>query len=65
MSWTIRQTRRFSRTFKKLHDNVAIMVDAAVIEIAGNPDIGEKKKGDLANLWVYKFACPGQLYLLG
>ena len=28
-------------------------------------DIGEKKKADLSELWVYKFRCLGQLYLLG
>lgn len=28
-------------------------------------DIGEKKKGDLSELWVYKFRCLGPLYLLG
>ncbi|MFU2488430.1 type II toxin-antitoxin system RelE/ParE family toxin [Thauera sp. WH-1] len=28
-------------------------------------DIGEKKKGDLSELWVYTFRCLGQLYLLG
>ena len=40
-------------------------VDAAVEAVACNPDSGEKKKGDLAELWVYKFRCLGQLYLLG
>ena len=65
MSWDIRQTRRFIRIYKSLQDNVAIGVDMAVVEIARNPDIGEKKKGDLASLWVYKFRCLGQLYLPG
>jgi hypothetical protein len=32
-------------------------VDSAVAEIASNPDVGEKKKGDLSELWVYKFRC--------
>ena len=65
MSWEIRQTRRFARTYKKLHDNVVADVDVAVEAVAQNPDIGEQKKGDLAALWVYKFRCLGQLYLLG
>lgn len=30
-----------------------------------NPDIGERKKGDLAELWVHTFRNQGQLYLLG
>jgi len=65
VSRNIRQTRRFIRIYKSLQNNVAIGVDMAVVEIARNPDIGEKKKGDLASLWVYKFRCLGQLYLLG
>ncbi|HDO51712.1 MAG TPA: type II toxin-antitoxin system RelE/ParE family toxin [Rhizobiales bacterium] len=65
MSWEVRKTRRFARAYKKLHDNVAADVDAVVEAIAENPDIGEKKKGDLAQLWVYKFRSQNQLYLLG
>ncbi|WP_306606023.1 type II toxin-antitoxin system RelE/ParE family toxin [Azonexus sp.] len=65
MTWDVRQTRRFARIYKKLHDNVAIEVDGAIDVVAVNPDIGEKKKGDLSELWVYKFGCQGQLYLLG
>ena len=65
MSWDVRQTRRFARIYKKLHDNMLAEVDAAVEAVARNPDSGEKKKGDLAELWVYKFRCLGQLYLLG
>jgi hypothetical protein len=33
--------------------------------IAENPALGERKKGDLALLRVYKFRSQGQLYLLG
>ena len=65
MTWEVRQTRRFVRIYKKLHDNVVTEVDGAIEVVAGNPDIGEKKKGDLSALWVYKFRCLGQLYLLG
>ena len=65
MTWDVRETRRFTRTYKKLHDNIVIEVDDAVEAVAENPDIGEQKKGDLSDLWVYKFRCLGQLYLLG
>ena len=65
MSWEVRQTRRFVRAYKKLHANVAADVDAAVEAVAADPDLGERKKGDLAALWVYKFRSQGQLYLLG
>ncbi|MEW6445235.1 MAG: type II toxin-antitoxin system RelE/ParE family toxin [Pseudomonadota bacterium] len=65
MIWEVRQTRRFARVYKRLHDNVVVDVDAAVAMIARTPDAGEKKKGDLAELWVYKFRSLGRLYLLG
>lgn len=65
MSYSVEQTRRFARQYKKLHDNVAADVDAAVEVISDNPTIGERKKGDLANLLVLKFRSQGQLYLLG
>ena len=66
MSWDIRQTRRFARVYKKL-TNAALIADtdSAVVAVADNPDTGERKKGDLAQLWVYKFRSQGQLYLLG
>lgn len=66
MSWEVRQTRRFARTYKKLVNAALIAAtDAAVATIATDPDVGERKKGDLARLWVYKFRSDGQLYLLG
>ena len=65
MSYGVRQTRRFARQYKKLHDNIAADVDSAVEEVATTPSIGERKKGDLADLLVHKFRCQGQLYLLG
>jgi len=65
MSYALRQTRRFARAYKKLHDNVAADVDAATEVVAENPAIGERKRGDLADLFVYKFRSQKQLYLLG
>jgi mRNA-degrading endonuclease RelE of RelBE toxin-antitoxin system len=65
MTWSVQQTRRFSRQYKKLHDNIAADVDSAVDEVRKNPEIGERKKGDLAALRVFKFRSGGQLYLLG
>ena len=59
------QTRRFARQYKKLHDKIAADVDAAVVLVENSPMIGDKKKGDLAALHVYKFRSQGQLYLLG
>ena len=65
MRYEVLQTRRFSRQYKKLHDNVTTDVDAAIKTIAGKPAIGERKKGDLADLLVYKFHSQEQIYLLG
>jgi mRNA interferase RelE/StbE len=65
MSFTVRQTRRFARQYKKLHDNAAADVDAAVAVVATDPAVGERKRGDLTDLLVYKFRSQGQLFLLG
>ncbi len=65
MAYDVSQTRRFLRQYKKLNDNTAKDVDEAVIQVAKKPRIGEKKKGDLSQLWVFKFRSAGQLYLLG
>lgn len=65
MIYELRQTRRFARAYKKLHANVAADVDAATEVVAADPTVGERKKGDLADLLVYKFRSQNQLYLLG
>jgi mRNA interferase RelE/StbE len=62
----VQQTRRFARVYKKLTNPTLIAdTDVAVSTVADNPDVGERKKGDLAALWVHKFRSQGQLYLLG
>lgn len=65
MTWDVRQTKRFLRAYKKLHDNAVSDVNEAINTIAVRPDAGVQKKGDLSSLWVYKFGCVGQLYVLG
>ena len=66
MSWQVQQTRRFARVYKKLTQISLIAdTDAAVETVAENPDVGERQKVDLEQLWVYKFRSQGQLYLLG
>lgn len=65
MAYDVSQTRRFLRQYKKLNDNTAKDVDSAVVKIVSKPTIGEKKKADLSELWVFKFRSGGQLYLLG
>ena len=58
------QTKRFDRVYKKLHKNQLSDVNRAIKEIIGNPQIGEQKKGDLAEIMVYKFKMVNQLTLL-
>ncbi|MBK7677473.1 type II toxin-antitoxin system RelE/ParE family toxin [Accumulibacter sp.] len=65
MSYSLRQTRRFARAYKKLNDSLATDVDVATEVVADNPAIGERKRGDLADLFVYRFRSQNQLYLLG
>jgi mRNA-degrading endonuclease RelE of RelBE toxin-antitoxin system len=65
MTWSALQTRRFARQYKKLHNNTAADVDSAVEDVTLDPEIGERKRGDLEALRVYKFHSGGLLYLLG
>ncbi len=65
MAYVVNQTRRFLRQYKKLNDNSANDVDEAVVQVAHNPHQGERKRGDLSSLLVYKFTSGNQLYLLG
>jgi mRNA interferase RelE/StbE len=65
MAYDVSQTRRFLRQYKKLNDKTAKDVDDAVVQVVNKPTVGDKKKGDLSELWVFKFRSGGQLYLLG
>ncbi|WP_422472512.1 type II toxin-antitoxin system RelE/ParE family toxin [Endozoicomonas sp. ALB032] len=61
---TILQTSRFARAVKKLKPNQKADLDTAIRAVANNPDIGDKKKGVLSHLQVYKFKMAKQLTLL-
>lgn len=58
------QTNVFLRAYKKLHNNQKDSVDQAVAEIIRDPGIGEAKKGDLSGVYVHKFDCVTQQFLL-
>ena len=58
------QSAAFARSYKKLHYNRKLDVDAAVEKIVQDPLIGEPKRGDLAGTYVYKFKSQTQLVLL-
>lgn len=58
------QTALFAKHIKKLHSNQKKDLDRAIFEIMSNPIGGEKKKGDLSGICVYKFNMVKQLVLL-
>ena len=60
----VQQTNAFLRAYKKLHHNQKDAVDQAIADIVRNPVSGEAKKGDLSGVYVHKFDCVNQLFLL-
>lgn len=60
----IRQTPLFERTVKKLSKQDKADLDEAVKLVANDPDIGERKVGDLLGVNVYKFKMNKQPVLL-
>lgn len=60
----VQQTNTFLRAYKKLHNNQKDAVDQAIADIVRDPAMGEAKKGDLTGIYVHKFDCVNQLYLL-
>ncbi|MBN9564870.1 MAG: type II toxin-antitoxin system RelE/ParE family toxin [Alphaproteobacteria bacterium] len=54
----------FRKIIKKLHPNQKKVLDEAVRKICENPNLGEQKVGDLAEVYVYKFKVSAQLMLL-
>jgi hypothetical protein len=61
---SIVQTPIFAKQKKKLKNNQIKDLDRAVQEIVKHPEIGERKIGDLADIWVYKFRMVKQEHLL-
>ncbi len=57
-------TPTFERTVKKLHRQQKAALDEAVRTVAGQPEAGETKVGDLAGVQVYKFRMGNLLCLL-
>jgi mRNA interferase RelE/StbE len=60
----IEQKTSFRRVYKKLHKNQLEKVDDAIQAIIKNPLLGQEKRGDLTSIFVYKFDCVNQQYLL-
>ncbi len=64
MTLRILQANAFVRAYKRLHSQQKDAVDTAVLRIAEAPELGEAKKGDLQGVYVYKFECVRQQFLL-
>lgn len=60
----ILQAPNFKKAVKKLHPNQKKDLDEAVKHLIQIPELGEKKKGDLAYLRVYSFKMAKQETLL-
>ena len=60
----IEQKPSFKKVYKKLHKNQLEKVDGAIRAIAENPLLGQEKHGSLTSVFVYKFDCINQQYLL-
>lgn len=60
----ILQKTSFHRAYKKLKPNQKKDADKAIRMIMANPLIGVQKKGDLADVFVFKFKMVHQLTLL-
>ena len=59
------QSNLFEKQIKKLSTSELTQVEDEIEVIIDNPEIGERKKGDLAYLRVHKFKMNNQLVLLG
>lgn len=65
MSLIIKQSNAFKKSVKKLSKPHKTILDDEVRKLADNPLLGERKKGDLDFLRVYKFKLDNQQVLLG
>ena len=60
----LRYRKAFTRRFKKLNTLQQDCLVEAVRKIKAHPEIGDQKKGNLAQFWIYKFKMNKQLLLL-
>ena len=60
----IEQKPTFKRAYKKLHRNQKKQTNQAINDIINNPSLGHEKRGDLSGVFVYKYDCVNQQYLL-
>ena len=60
----LKQSSLFKIAYKKLHKNQLESVNENIKLIINNPEIGEKKLGDLNGVFVHKFKFQTHWYLL-
>lgn len=60
----IQQTNSFKKAYKKCHSNQLKEINKVIQKIIDNPAIGDKKIGDLADVFVYKTRILAQLILI-
>jgi hypothetical protein len=58
------QSKLFERKVRRLTVTQKVQLDEAIRAILKNPLAGEKKKGDLKSIFVFKFRIDNTLYLL-
>jgi len=58
------QSPLFARNVKKLHNDQKLILDDKIRMILADPGIGNEKKGDLREIFVYKFKIKTDQYLL-
>jgi mRNA-degrading endonuclease YafQ of YafQ-DinJ toxin-antitoxin module len=58
------QKPSFKRVYKRLFANQKQAVDNALSAVIQNPMLGKQKRGDLSGMFIYKFDCVNQEYLL-
>ena len=64
MDIIVKQMPSFKRSYKKLPVNQKSLLNKIIQKIIENPEIGEPKRGDLVDVYVYKFRLDHQEILL-
>lgn len=59
------ESNLFTKQLSRLSVVQVKVVEDEIDKIIENPELGERKVGDLSHLWVHKFKLDGQLVLLG
>jgi hypothetical protein len=58
------QSPSFAQTVKKIHKNEKLVLDVQIKKILKELSIGQEKRGDLKNIFVYKFKITNKEYLI-